>query len=278
MRASQSRLNEDEKCKRRYLWRYILDLEPKRDNMKMWNGKSVHLALAMHYNGGNEGDCVRAYEEKMDQFPHQDIESDFLGMKDLWVGRIKEYRDSYGKEDFEVLMVPEVEMTAPIGNEGDEIEAIIDLVIRKKDKSIWVVDHKTAARTGSSYWPQYFIDKQGTQYIHIVGHNFKEDVAGWMINVLKPTKTDYFEREQFTRTKLQLDAFRRQTAAQLKRIRARHAAIEHMPEWGDMWMEMADQHFPQYTHECHGFGTCSFLALCQTGKAGLPLFKNRERH
>ena len=106
----------------------------------------------------------------------------------------------------------------------------------------------------------------------------KEDVAGWMVNALKTTKSDYFEREQFIRTKKQMDSFVRQTAEEIKRLdQAEWIVTSSTTPWTDKWEEALDKHFPQYTHECHGFGTCSFLALCQVGQAALPLFKQRVR-
>ena len=269
---SQTQLREDEMCPRRHFYKYELELEPKRKSLKMWAGSSVHKALAVHYNGGDEEAVLQAFREHFESFPDIENEPDHQVLSDLWLKRLPEYRMYYAHEDWEVLMVPEADLSCEIGLSGDEISAIVDLIIKKRDGTVWVVDHKTAAKTGPSYYTQFFVDKQGSQYVYIAAKVMDLDVVGWMINTIKTTKTDYFEREQFTRTQLQLSAFERQTVHQIGRLNYKHGRRPLGDPWDEWWM---DEDYPQHTGQCHGFGTCAFLSLCQVGKAGLPLFEPR---
>lgn len=288
MRSNQSRLQELEKCPRRYLWRYEMGLEPQRGSQKALFGTAGHAALAALYRG--DSTYLLRFDQELGGLSQSSgstpspstgqvqavvqRDADYDKMREIWRERLQKYPEEYPQEAFEVVMVPEQEMMVSIGSH--QLAVRVDLIVRKKvDGSLWVMDHKFASRTGSSYWPQYYVDKQGSAYLYAVGQQMGETPQGWIINAVKPVKErrEWYERNAFTRDKWQMESFVRQTVRQLDRLEA--ARAKRPPE-GEQegWM---DEEFPQFTHECHGFGTCAFLALCQAGKAALGLYKERER-
>lgn len=270
MLTNQSRLVEDERCPRRYFFRYMRGLETMYPSVHAHRGDAVHLALRRFYAGGTPEEAVATYLQRMGEFAQQ---GDPLLLKEvpLWKGVLEGYFQHWAGDTFEVLKAPEAELTAKLGRHS--IGARLDLIIRRADGTVWVMDHKTVSRTGSSFWSQFFVDKQGSTYCYIAQEALGLPVAGWIINALKPTKEDRYERNAFMRTQRQIDSWKRQEEAHLDALEQRRALTG---DAGVDDLERIDIHFPQRTVECHTvYGTCPFLAVCQTGAAALPVFARR---
>lgn len=274
MIQNQSRLTELERCPRRYAYRYIYNLAPKRSSLNMERGLWLHAGLAAWYKSFDQDVALRAYEEAF-RLSGLELTEEVMEVRDLWAIRLAEYCRRNRDPMFRVLMVPEQELVLPIGKH--KLYTRLDLIIQMvNDNSIWVMDHKSAERTGPSYYSQYYVNKQGSSYILAAAHELGQMPAGWMINTIKSTKADWFERQAFTRQKDQLDSFLRQTEKQLDRLEK--AVVEFPGEEDPATPAHLDEHFPQHTHECHGWGTCVFLSICQAGmKAARSSFKVREK-
>lgn len=289
MRASQSQLTEWEKCRRRHCWKYVLELEGKMPGLRATSGKAVHAALAIGYKGGTKGDMISAFQQEMavlEPFVAQGKmdEGEVRKEKEVWGEIVGGYRDRYKHEEWEVIMVPELPIVATLGDGPHEVEAILDLVVKMKD-GLWIVDHKTAGKTGPSWWTQFFVDKQGSLYVYAGEKVLNMPVNGWIINSMKPVKAfeDRYERQAFARTRAQLRSFERQTIKEIEEIeeakmmaKATRVGAETLDQ--ESTQAALDLWFPQFTHECHGFGTCQFLALCQVGKAALPVYQKRQKN
>lgn len=273
MIVNQSRLSELEKCPRRFFWRYVLGLDVMYPSLKMEIGLAIHAGLASHYNGG---DILGPFDTYVGGISQKDS-LEFQKLVPVWRKRLENYPTRYPKEDFEVVMVPEQEMLVPLGDSRHKMLVRLDLLIRRGGH-LWVMDHKSASRTGSTWWAQFSIDKQGTSYIYAARTTTQEDVAGWMINAIKPLKDlkDCYEREAFTRTEKQITSFLHQTVAELDRLEAAKEMMAGIDPWGQRGQAALDRLFPQYTHACHTYGNCPWLGMCQTGKAAIPVFKQRE--
>jgi hypothetical protein len=172
----------------------------------------------------------------------------------------------------------EKEIRVPINAEGDEFVCIPDLGVRmKRDGALWIIDHKTASKTGSSWWSQYYVDKQVTSLIWAV-----PEVKGVIINAVKPTKTEPFERQGFSRLPWQLKDFERQLKYEIEQMKDAEAAVKVVKESASATKEedlgeVLAEFFPQRTQHCHKYGTCVFLPNCQVGeKAAGALYKQRE--
>lgn len=262
---NQGRLVELEKCPRRFHYRYVQGLRPKQPSLVMHAGLAVHEALRAHYGAG-PGAAVATFDAAMGGYvPLPGTETEFNEAQILWRERVAGYAGQYPAEPFDIVAAPEQEIVVELGTSGYRLGMRLDLIVRRHaDGLIWVVDHKTTSRTGTSYWPQFFVDLQGSAYVYGAQRWLGEQVGGWIINAIKSTKGGWYERNAFTRSAEQLEAFEKQTVAKIKRLEAALAETD------------LDVGFPQFTHECHGFGTCAFLALCQGGPAALPIYAKRE--
>jgi hypothetical protein len=272
---NQSRLTEVEKCPRRYAHRYLFNLAPQQSSLKADRGNWVHAGLAGWYKSMNAEVALRAYDEAFKMSGRELAIKEVAETYTLWRTRLAEYCRVQRDPMFRVLMVPEQELVLPVGRH--KLYTRVDLIIQMIDNNaIWVMDHKTAERTGPSWFTKYYVDKQGSSYILAVATQLGTEPVGWMINVVKSTKADWFERQAFTRQKDQLDSFLRQTEKQLDRLEK--AVVEFPGEEDPGVAAYLDERFPQHTHECHQWGTCAFISICQAGlKAARSSFKERER-
>lgn len=278
MISNQSREKVWEACPRKYFWQYVCDLEPK-PAAKAFLGVQGHAALAAHYRG--DAQYIDVYTRGISAAPVAVREADdYAKLAAIWAERLRDYPGVWAGEDrqFEVVLVPEAEIPLAIG-EGHVLMTRADLIVRRRDNgSLWVMDHKFATRTGSSWWAQFAVDKQGSAYTLAAEQLTGEPVAGWMINAIKPTKTDPFERQAFARSRAQLESFRNQTLHQIAR---RVAAVEEgrtipIEDRPNIYAPWVDTHFPQHTGACHGFGNCPFLGVCAIGAAAAGAYARRE--
>lgn len=249
------------------MWRYVANMEGKTPAGKAWIGQAMHEALRALYVGAP--DPLVTYDAKIAAFP-EPLQEDFRKLSPIYRQRLVEYSGTVfvrDRETYEVLLAPEAELKVTLG--PHVLFAIVDLVVRERRTGhVWVMDHKTAAKTGPEWWAQFYIDKQGSAYTLAVEEALREEVAGFIINAIKPTKEEYFQREGFLRTRAELASFARQT----------HWALDRralIPE-GDVWdLEWADNWYPQHTSACHGFGTCVYLGACRAGRAAQGLYQTR---
>lgn len=280
MIQNQSRLGELEKCPRRYAYRYLPEpfgLAPKQPSARLESGLWVHAGLAGWYRSLDREVALRAYDEAYAISPVDKGDPDVQRLHDVWFDRLVEYVDHYTeRRAWRVLMVPEQELVLTIGRH--KLFTRLDLIVQNPDNNtIWVMDHKSADKTGPSYYPKFYVDKQGSSYVLAAEEALNTEISGWIINVLKSTKDKWFERQAFTRQADQLASFRRQTENQLDKLEEAVVAYPGTdnPKELDAYL---DKHFPQYTHECHNFGTCAFLAICQAGlRAAAGSFKKRDK-
>lgn len=267
MRGSQTRLEAWEGCRRAYYFSYEERLQSKRPSLSAHRGTAVHKALAAHYAGGDEARVVSAFDVEMEKFP--DKEGDWKETRDKWLKKVVEYRNHHLVEPFEVLGIEE-EVERKVPGTDCTIMGIFDLRVRmKRDGTIWAVDHKTADRTGPAWWTQWFVSKQISCYIWL-----RPEVSGVLLNVVKSTKTESFEREGFSRAEEQLRAFERQSQYEIfDMIQAR----EELKEGIESREELMAKWFPQATQHCHkGWGSCVFLPICQGGDAAKVLFEEKR--
>lgn len=261
MKTSTSRMGLLEACPRKYYWRYLGNRGGK-TGVKQEFGIIIHEALAIHYRGGN---LLEAFDFEVSK-AETGGDAEFQKLLPVWRQRMKEYPKYYEMldKDWEILLTPEAEMELSVGKH--KLYVRVDLIIRsKKDGRVWVVDHKTTARTGGSWWTQFFVDKQGTGYTLAAEEVLGEEIAGWLINVIKPTKSDYFERDAFTRTQQQRDTFKRQMEWRLDHLEGVLKEFEGIDPLEEEALKLADRYFQQHTGACHGFGTCPFIGACQVG-------------
>lgn len=276
MHTNQSREQEWEKCPRRYFWKYVCDLEPRNPSVKQFFGTLIHEALAAFYR--KDPNWLLIFDQGLTKWEDR-ANTDFIKLTPVWRERLERYPERWAGEDgtFEVLMVPEQEIGLRLG--AHILMTRLDLLLRRRDNgSIWVMDHKTTARTGPTWWAQFSVDKQGSAYTLAAEQLMGREVSGWIINCIKPTKEEPFERQAFSRTREQLQRFLTQQWGQISRREQLLDDFRGDLKDGDPLDDTMSQDtmFPQYTHECHGFGTCQYLSLCSVGKAAAGVFKKRE--
>lgn len=140
--------------------------------------------------------------------------------------------------------------------------------IVKLDNFVWLMEHKTAARTGNVYWAQWSLAKQPTAYIYGIWKTTGLRPRGMILNaVIKPTdqmvdsynsrrkygpnKTpaDYlgYERDVFPRSDDDLERFEKEF-------------IQQANEWEERILK---GYFPHYTKSCTDYNrVCEFQLLC----------------
>ena len=193
------------------------------------------------------------------------------------------YVSRYPTETWTVLHVPDESVVLDLDN-GDQLEFILDLMVRLVNGGIYIVDHKVLSSTGASYYRGLFVDLQITCYLWAAERWLGEPIAGFIPNILKKTKTPQYERHQtFSRTPSDLEEFERQMLVEMRQLDDLTRTYDELTkaEPGKLYNKyVMATHWPKNTKACTARGTCEFIELCETqGDLGIvqAQFKARER-
>lgn len=140
--------------------------------------------------------------------------------------------------------------------------------IIKWDGFIWLMEHKTASKTGNVYWAQWHLAKQPTAYIYGIWKTLGIMPRGMVLNaVIKPTDNmvdSYNSRRKYGPNKTaadylgyERDIFPR-TEEDLKRFESEF--IHTCNEWEERILK---GYFPHYSHSCTDWNrVCEYHMLC----------------
>lgn len=183
MRLSNSKVKTWRRCPKRYEFKYIYGLEPKKKGIALERGSWIHSLLEVHYDGGDWRD--RHKELKMEFYSLFDEEREHLGDLPTECSRImRAYLRHWKKADRNFVVVDtEMNETVTLPN-GVELNVIVDLIVQELDTGLlWAWDHKTRKKFGDE--DDMVLDPQLTLYfkaLEIMGY---KPLGGVVYNELR---------------------------------------------------------------------------------------------
>jgi len=253
MRINYSRVSTYQRCPRLYFWRFVENLTPQKEPVPLLVGRAVHAGLAAHYAGKDAiVGTAEVFEttrkagqwlgDELKELESQDAYSRFI---------VAEYLKQWSSEPFTVV-APEVYGAVQLG--PHELMFRTDAVISWKGRP-WLLEHKTTAQMGPTFFRKFRMDGQVTTYIYAVWQTLNERPVGAVINAIrKSRKLDSVEfgRDVVMRSEAQVMDFIGQLNQQVNAIEVQHdtyADIKHA------WL--------CHTDACVQFNrTCDYLDLC----------------
>ena len=175
------------KCRKKYQYRMVLDLESKTISPALDFGKCIHLALESYYKNNRDlNSMITAFAEN-----YSDKEGDDLRTVENGVKLLAQYHEVYKNESIEILDL-EVGFAVPIAHPDNPSKHIIyggriDGLI-KWDSEIYVLEHKTTSRLGYTYFDQFRPNQQLDGYVYGARALTGLPVKGVLLNAMEPWK------------------------------------------------------------------------------------------
>lgn len=182
MRISNSKANTYRRCPKRYQYKYVMGLRPKRRALPLERGSWLHALLETHYTGG---DWEAVHEEKTKEFNNLfDEEREELGDLPKECKRImRAYLRRYKVEDkFYTPVDAEIDELIELPG-GDHFNFIIDLVVEDRQGYLWLWDHKTVSKFMEGDY--MLLDAQLARYFWSATVMGYTPLAGVMFNELR---------------------------------------------------------------------------------------------
>jgi hypothetical protein len=257
-------------CPRQYYWRYLQNLVLPKVAMPLLFGRCVHKGLEVLLSGKDIEEAKTALLEEWNSGPQVPLlpeEQELVAKHQRYALFVLEkYHATYPTEEWTVL-APEVEGTADLP-EGHKLKFRTDGIVSWRNAA-WLVEHKTTAALGPTFFNRFRMDGQITAYIYGVNQVLKVQPVGAVINALFKArnldKTD-FQRDIVMRTKSQVEEFVTQlgfTCSFLERT------TRNCPDKASWLM---------HTHSCFNYNRpCDYLELCYHDTPGVrELFVERS--
>lgn len=256
-RYSNSEINEFDKCRLAYFYRYQQHLQRIDEDSGAHHlqfGKAFHAALEVLYT---KGDMKLAQQAMRDNYPVQLDPADLAKTADNACYALTKYWEHYNQDlDWEIVDVVE---GRNFREDGFGVKP--DLVVKDRYGQILLIDHKT---TGSylsydQYWSRYEPNSQISHYLHWCREKY--GVAdGFVVNAIrfaflqrksKDRAAGFnveFERQTYLRNSSQI-------AITLKATEDAISDIEHCRETG-YWRANEQPNACKF---------CSYRSLCAAG-------------
>lgn len=130
------------RCRKRYDYRWLQQLEPKERSEKLTIGSAIHKFLELWYLDRRFDDAIAATFEYMlqeseglDPFVYED-------MLKLVGGVCFNYTQYYAHDPNWTVLTAEKQFSIPL-DDGTNYTGTIDLIVEDEDGHVWFVDHKT---------------------------------------------------------------------------------------------------------------------------------------
>jgi len=272
MRVNHGRIQHYQTCPRLYYWRFIENLEPPRAATPLIVGKAVHAGLAAHYQpvSDHTSQVTHVSDHLSQEFRNAEAAERWLApelaemkRQEAYVQYIMtKYAEQYPTEPWTIL-APEVEGSLAVGHHTLYFRT--DAVVSWRN-SVWLLEHKTTAQLGPSFFKKFLMDSQITTYIYGVWKTLGTRPLGAIINAIRKSRNldaVAFERDVVLRSEAQLEEFVDQLCRQC-------AIIEDLPPVRDAYL--------MHTSQCVRFNrTCEYLDLCRSDTPqARELFTKRE--
>jgi len=249
MHINYSRLNFYQTCPRLYYWRFVENLAPQRSATPLIVGKSFHQGLAALYSNKNPNDFINEEFAKVraqESWLKPELEE--LEKQEVYVRyMLEQYQHHYEKEPWTVL-APEVEGSIKMGEH--QLHFRTDAVVEWRN-ALWLLEHKTTAQLGPSFFKKFAMDGQITTYIYAVWGSLGTRPLGAVINAVRKSRNldaVAFERDVTLRSEAQVNDFIEQACRQCSIIENLHPIKDD---------------FLMHTSQCVRFNRqCEFMDLC----------------
>jgi len=183
--VSISEINSRLSCQVKHDFRYNRRLVPAEEREVLTLGKAVHIGLEGWYLTRNIDHALQAMRDYLERSAYGD---DLIPLASgMLKGYVEHWRD---QDDFEVLHVElpfRVPLISPSGIASRIFDLVgrVDMVVRKPDGSLWVVEHKTVGVKDSQYFRRLETDFQVRAYVWAVSRFLGIEVRGILYNVLR---------------------------------------------------------------------------------------------
>lgn len=140
MRISNSKSNTYRRCQKKYEYKYVRKLEPKKKSRPLTLGSWMHDLIEAWHKGENWLDIHRAKKKEWANLFEEEREElgDIPGdAQRLMVAYIRHYK---GQDDDLFVVDSEIDELVTLPN-GDQFNFIIDLVVIENE-GVWLWDHK----------------------------------------------------------------------------------------------------------------------------------------
>lgn len=139
-RGSHTKVTCFKRCKRKFYYMYILDLQRKIQSIAPSRGKYLHECLEYHYAKKDYTEVIRNVVIEKDKL-FEEERAEWEDLPDELLRIMRSYTLAYKDIDRNIKTIAlEKEFTLNIG--GHEYEVRIDWIF-EDDKGVWVADHKT---------------------------------------------------------------------------------------------------------------------------------------
>ncbi len=182
---SISEINSRLSCQVKHDFRYNRRLVPAEEREVLTLGKAVHIGLEGWYLTRDIEHALRAMREYLEGSAYRD------DLIPLASGMLRGYVEHWrGQDDFEVMHVElpfRVPLITPSGMASRIFDLVgrVDMVVRKPDGSVWVVEHKTLGAKDSQYFRRLETDFQIRAYVWAVSRFLGVPIKGVSYNVLR---------------------------------------------------------------------------------------------
>lgn len=204
-----TRLRDSLQCLRLYYWSHERNIQPIKPRLPLIHGSAVHASLAAHYEGQPAGLCLAEYEKiyETEFLPFQQEQSLLgeAGQDDpkrnpvRWMKVFMLYRQFYQNEPFTVVGKPESPFLLPVSDDL-AFGGVVDLMINYCNQ-IMVMDHKTAAYLGQSYYDSFNPNHQFSLYLLAANELIKPEkpITTLLVNCILSHATQMKPESLFTR-------------------------------------------------------------------------------
>jgi hypothetical protein len=298
------------RCRKRYNYRWVQNLEPKQANEKLTIGSAIHKFLEWWYTERRPLDAMDVMRQYITDNSEGLDEMQLEDMLLLATGVAKHYINHYGLDHNWTVRGVEVPFSVQL-DDNTNYTGTIDLIVEDEDGHIWFVDHKTTTSI-DIFDKNSDMNRQISRYwwaLQQLGYN----VHGFIYNIIlkdipvepKVLKSGQLSKDksQKTTAKMYCDAIEsnglneadyadflqfleEQPKEFFRRLKVERTPAEVLASIDEMEdviedIRTARSHYRNITKDCHW--DCAFKALCQAEMDGsnadhirMELFKVKE--
>lgn len=277
------------RCRKRYDYRWIQNLEPKERSEKLTIGSAIHKFLELWYHFYNVHDAIESMMMYIDENTAGMDELAVQDLKQLAEDVCRHYVSNYGMDHNWTVKAVEKEFSIVLDEHTNYI-GTIDLVVEDEDGHIWFVDHKTTASI-DIFDKNSDMDRQISRYwwaLEQLGYN----VHGFIYNIIlkdvpqepKLLKSGHLSKDKTQKTTFDLytkaiehhglnvesyhdflQYLKDQPKEFFRRIKVERTPAERMASILEMEdviddIRTAKSYYRNITKDCHW--DCPFKALC----------------
>lgn len=259
-------------CKRKWMLRYLLGIEPDRKPFQLIFGGAFHEGKAEFYRTGSSSKAIKAYSSylKTSKSEIEDPSRYFPmllekgpTMLERWIGRL-------GRNDLRIydILGIEKDISFYLPN-GYRFTGRIDVIV-KSSAGVYIFETKTSWYSANLQADQVEVGDQGTAYLYgwnklhpkLPASGLIPDCIYWNVNTPDPDKIQCTREKLVTRSSRELQEWELGTMSDLLDLSSRARA----------WKKHGDAStFPRTTSYCLSYNRrCEYLDICRHRIKDLP--------